>query len=198
VNNWQQGNLTLTNCILWGNFADEGPQIAVQQTGSLSVSYCCLQGAESDIYTATAVTLELGGNIGDDPCFADDAISDWHLQSTTGRWDANNNIWVTDDQNSPCIDAGDPCSLWTSEIWPHGKRINMGAYGGTHQASMSTSTTGNIADLNHNGFVNWIDMKILTGKWPMQELLLAEDLNRDGIVNAKDYALFADNWRWQE
>jgi parallel beta-helix repeat protein len=33
---------------------------------------------------------------------------------------------------------GDPNSDWTSEIWPHGERINMGAYGGTQEASMST------------------------------------------------------------
>ncbi len=198
VNNWQDGNLTLNNCILWGNFADEGPQIAVQQTGSLSVNYCCLQGGESDIYTGAPVMLDLGDNIGDDPRFADDANSDWHLQSTTGRWDANTNSWVIDAQNSPCIDEGDPNSEWTPELWPHGKQINIGAFGGTPQASMSTSTTGNIADLNNNGSVNWTDMKILTDKWPEIELLLAEDLNRDGIVNAKDYALFADNWRWQE
>jgi hypothetical protein len=41
---------------------------------------------------------------------------------------------------SPCIDAGDPNSDWTGEIWPHGERINMGTYGGTQQASMSTQT----------------------------------------------------------
>ena len=198
VSNWKQGNLTLTNCILWGNFADEGPQIAVQQTGSLSVTYCCIQGNEMDIYTDAAVTLEFGGNIGDDPCFADDANSDWHLKSTTGRWDANNNVWLIDGQNSPCIDTGDPNSDWTMELWPHGKRINIGAFGGTPQASMSTSTAGNIADLNHNGSVFWTDLKILTGKWPEIELLLAEDLNRDGIVNSKDYAIFANNWRWPE
>ncbi len=43
-----------------------------------------------------------------------------------------------DDVTSPCIDAGDPNSDWTGETWPHGGRINMGAYGGTREASMST------------------------------------------------------------
>ena len=74
----------------------------------------------------------------------------------------------------------------------------MGAFGGTPQASMSTSTTGNIADLDHNGFVNLTDLKIFKGKWPYQELLLAEDLNRDGFVNLKDYSVFANIWPWQE
>ncbi len=45
--------------------------------------------------------------------------------------------WVLDNVNSPCIDAGDPASDWTEELCPHGNRINMGAYGGTSQASMS-------------------------------------------------------------
>ncbi|MHC4213457.1 MAG: hypothetical protein ACYSWP_08815, partial [Planctomycetota bacterium] len=47
--------------------------------------------------------------------------------------------WVLDNVNSPCIDAGDPASDWTEELWPNGNRINMGAYGGTSQASMSLS-----------------------------------------------------------
>ena len=43
---------------------------------------------------------------------------------------------------SPCIDAGDPTADWTGELWPHGGRINMGAYGGTPEASMSLSIVG--------------------------------------------------------
>lgn len=53
--------------------------------------------------------------------------------------------WVYDDSNSLCIDAGDPNSDWSDELWPNGNRINMGAYGGTPQASLSLSTVGNDA-----------------------------------------------------
>ncbi|MHC4154416.1 MAG: right-handed parallel beta-helix repeat-containing protein [Planctomycetota bacterium] len=197
--NWDEGNLFLTNCILWANSAYEGPQIAVWQNGSLSVSYSCLQGGLLDIYPGVGVTLDWGdGNIDPDPCFADISGGDYHLQSSAGRWDANTSVWVTDDNNSPCIDAADPCSDWTAELWSHGKRSNMGAFGGTPQASMSESDAGNIADLDFSGSVNWGDLKILTGKWLFEELLLSEDLNRDGIVNSKDFAIFADNWAWNE
>jgi len=83
-------------------------------------------------------------------------------------------------------------------LWPHGKRVNIGAFGGTPQASMSESEVGNIADLDPNGSVNWGDLKILTNKWFVEELLLSEDLNRDGTVNSKDYAVFANNWAWEQ
>jgi hypothetical protein len=190
--------LKLTNCILWGNFANEGPQLALIPDANASISYSCLQGGDGDIYDPSNSRNWLSGNIESDPCFADQDSEDYHLKSVAGRWDSNINAWVIDDQNSPCIDTGDPNSEWKAELWPHGKQINMGAFGGTPQASMSTLTTGNIADLNHSGSVNWTDMKIFTAKWPDQELLLAEDLNRDGIVNSKDYAIFANNWRWQQ
>ena len=74
----------------------------------------------------------------------------------------------------------------------------MGFYGETPQASMSTSTEGNIADIDYSGSVDGIDLNLLTGKWLYMQFLVPEDLNRDGIVNSKDYAVFADNWRWQE
>lgn len=67
---------------------------------------------------------------------------DYHLKSEMGRWDPSSESWVQDDVTSPCIDAGDPNSDFSGETWPHGGRINMGAYGGTREASMSTETGG--------------------------------------------------------
>jgi predicted outer membrane repeat protein len=185
----------LKNCILWANTANEGPQVALLPTTTIaSVSYSCLDGDNSDVHDPCDSLNWLSGNTEDDPCFADQDSGDYHLKSAAGRWDVNTNTWVTDDQNSPCIDAGDPCSLWTSELWPNAERINMGAFGGTPQASMSTSTTSNIADIDFSGSVDGIDLKLFTQKWLLQQFLVSEDLNRDGIVNSKDYALFANNW----
>jgi hypothetical protein len=39
--------------------------------------------------------------------------------------------------SSPCIDAGDPTQPVLEEPAPDGGRINMGAYGGTAEASKS-------------------------------------------------------------
>ena len=38
---------------------------------------------------------------------------------------------------SPCVDAGDPDSVWTAEPKPNGGRVNMGAYGNTTDASIT-------------------------------------------------------------
>jgi len=70
-----------------------------------------------------------------DPLFADPDNGDFHLKSHAGRW--NGTTWVCDNETSPCIDAGDPNSTYSKEIYPHGQRINIGAYGNTSEASKS-------------------------------------------------------------
>ncbi|MHC4648317.1 MAG: S41 family peptidase, partial [Planctomycetota bacterium] len=180
------------NSIIWGNSddggADESAQIHDFSSQSV-VNYSCIEGW----------TGSLGGigNIGADPCFADADNQDRHLQSEAGRWDPNANEWVTDTNRSPCIDAGDPNSAWTGELWAHGRYINMGAFGGTPQASMSLSSAGNIADLNADGLVNNGDVRLFAGKWLCQQHLLCEDLNRNSLVDFVDFTVFAEQWGWQ-
>jgi hypothetical protein len=111
------------------------------------------------------------GNIDADPLFAQDGYwdpndtpadanddfwvaGDYHLQSEAGRWDPVAQQWVADDVTSPCIDAGDDRPDWKNEPWPHGQRINMGAYGGTAEASLSLSTLGFPADPNDDN-LSW-------------------------------------------
>jgi len=77
------------------------------------------------------------GNIDVDPCFADPGNRDYHLNSQAGRWDPSSQTWVQDDVTSPCIDAGQPETPIGSEPSPNGDIINMGAYGGTDEASKS-------------------------------------------------------------
>jgi len=62
---------------------------------------------------------------------------DYHLRSQAGRWDPVAARWVLDEVTSPCIDAGDPNSPVGTEPEPNGGRVNMGAYGGTTEASKS-------------------------------------------------------------
>lgn len=58
------------------------------------------------------------GNISVHPMFVD--YSNYHLQ-----------------QDSPCMDAGDPASDYSNEPEPNGNRINMGAYGNTEKATLT-------------------------------------------------------------
>ena len=77
------------------------------------------------------------GNIDVNPLFADSENRDYHLVSEAGHWEPVSNNWVFDEITSPCIDAGDPGSSIGDEPASHGDRINMGAFGGTPEASKS-------------------------------------------------------------
>jgi len=77
------------------------------------------------------------GNIGEDPLFADSENMDYHLKSEAGRWDPASGSWIADGVTSPCIDAGNPETAVGEEPDSNGERVNMGAYGGTTQASKS-------------------------------------------------------------
>jgi hypothetical protein len=77
------------------------------------------------------------GNIDKDPLFVNAEVDDFHLQSQAGRWDPAAQAWVLDTVTSPCIDAGDPTTDLIDEPTPNGGRINLGADGGTAQASKS-------------------------------------------------------------
>jgi len=128
-------------------------------------SYNCFWGNYTPFEgTATAGT----GDFIRDPLFA--GGSDYHLKSTAGRWTGSG--WFLDDTNSPCIDAGDPCEPIGYEPNPNGGRINIGAYGGTAQASKSPS-----------GIIEPVCSEKLVG-----------DINGDCKIDFVDFALMANNW----
>ncbi|MGB2862299.1 MAG: hypothetical protein WBC05_03150 [Sedimentisphaerales bacterium] len=77
------------------------------------------------------------GNIDADPHFADPDNGDYHLTSRTGRWDPKSQSWIRDKVTSPCIDAGDTSTPVYLEPSPNGGVVNIGAYGGTEEASKS-------------------------------------------------------------
>ncbi len=113
----------LTNCIVWGN---RPQQISDYFGGPALISYSDIQGGWPG-----------ETNIDSDPNFADAENGDFHLNSQTGRWDQGSQSWVFDSETSLCIDAGDPNSPIGDEPIPNGGQINMGAYGGTAEASKS-------------------------------------------------------------
>ena len=72
-----------------------------------------------------------------DPLFQNEAAGDFHLNSVAGRWSPVHNVWDTDTVHSPVIDLGNPWVGTANEPMPNGYRRNLGAYGGTAQASKS-------------------------------------------------------------
>ena len=117
-------DIVIRNSIVWYN---DGAAVLLHDTASNSpVLYSNIEGC----YPGQ-------GNIDKDPLFASAAGDDYHLRSVLGRYDPDRGQWVTDHDNSPCVDAGDPQDPVGSEPFPNKKRINMGAYGGTSEASKS-------------------------------------------------------------
>ena len=120
-------DVVATSSILWHN---KGKALVI--TDSMlrdTVTYCDIEGGYSG-----------PGNISADPRFASLDPEDYHLKSYYGRYDPKSGRLVLDkDYHSPCIDAGDPSASVGEEPPPNGNRINMGAYGGTKQASQGPS-----------------------------------------------------------
>lgn len=125
-------NVAVANSIFFGHNGDD---FIVAPVSTLTVTYTLSQEAISGT-----------GNITGDPLFANPAGHDYHLKSTTGRWDptasGGSGAWVTDFSQSPAIDAGNPASAYIFEPQPNGGRVNMGAYGNTTQASKSLAFSG--------------------------------------------------------
>ena len=74
-----------------------------------------------------------------DPLFQNETQGDFHLNSIVGRWSQTFNTWDVDGTHSPVIDLGDPWLGTALEPMPNGYLRNLGAYGGTLQASKSST-----------------------------------------------------------
>jgi hypothetical protein len=152
VYSWQDSHPVLTNCTLYGNSSKkQGGAVREDDDAFSTLKNCILWNNTPDQVFFSVTTSQVsfsniqGGwpwskddNIDDDPLFADPDNGDYHLKSQAGRWDPTTQSWVQDDITSPCIDAGDPNSPIGDESIPNGGRINMGAYGGTAEASKSS------------------------------------------------------------
>lgn len=175
---YSSSNLRLKNCILW----DGGDEISSNGDSlRTELTYSNVQGGWPG-----------EGNINEDPLFANtgywasandpnqiaepndpNAIwidGDYHLKSQAGRWDPNSESWIIDDVTSPCIDSGDPNSPIGLEPFPNGGIINMGAYGGTVEASKSyfgepLCETVIAGDINGDCKVDFDDLMILMAHW---------------------------------
>ncbi|UCG47658.1 MAG: right-handed parallel beta-helix repeat-containing protein [Phycisphaerales bacterium] len=205
---------SVTNCIIW-----DGPN-PIWDTGlpQTIVTYSNVSGGWAGL-----------GNIEADPCFVasdywdpngtpgdpgDDfwVEGDYHLKSAGWRWDTQRRVWTWDNVTSRCIDAGNPGSRLADEPlsvpadpnneWGRNIRINMGAYGGTPEASIPPHNWSLPADLTNDGAADLADLDQWSQSWLGATVETPADLDRNATVDLVDFALLADNWlartTWRE
>ncbi|HUW20359.1 MAG TPA: choice-of-anchor Q domain-containing protein [Sedimentisphaerales bacterium] len=173
----------ISNCIFWNNTEEDLFQCQAR--------YSCIQRGGEGL-----------GNISSDPLFVNPANGDYHLKSEGWRWAGSG--WTWDEVTTRCIDAGNPGLDLGDEPMtiprdPNNDyginlRINMGAYGGTSQASMPPHGWALLADLNNDGMVNWPDLAGQLEDWLSSASEQPGDLNRDGFIDAVDYSMLAAEW----
>jgi len=127
----------LRNCIFWNNSPPEISFSSSTIPGSIYVSYSDIQGGESGIFNGNGSTVNwLVGNIDEDPLFVGSGDHPYTLSS-----------------GSPCIDSGDPDSIYNDPedpnnlgfaLWPAmgSTRNDMGAYGGPNAAFWNIIVNG--------------------------------------------------------
>jgi parallel beta-helix repeat protein len=97
-------NVEVINSIIWGNFAEQGFQVAVRMEmpgpSTLALSHSDVEGGSGGAYVELGSTLDWGiGAIDSDPQLVDPNGGDWHLGAS-----------------SPCIDAGDNTAVPPSVV----------------------------------------------------------------------------------
>lgn len=219
-----RGWITLNNCILWNNIAlENGNEVALESNATINVNYSDIQGGEADIHISDSSSIiNWGiGNIDVDPLFVDPGYwhdnstpadanddywvnGDYHLKSEGWRWDTAANDWTYDDVTSRCIDAGNPGSPLedeplTLDVDPQNRfgeniHINMGAYGGTTEASMPPYDWTLLSDVNNDGTSNLPDFAEMGLEWLTSGDNLPCDFSRDGEVGLDDVMLMTQDW----
>ncbi|HNS22521.1 MAG TPA: hypothetical protein PKH24_18605 [Sedimentisphaerales bacterium] len=163
---FEDSNAVMIHCTVTGNLGDSDSALMAVTACTVAVSNCIfwnnipaairtVSGAAPGItYSDVQGGWPGMGNLNGDPLFADPGVwsnastpadpsddawvpADCHLQSAKGRFWPDFGWWLPDKKTSPCIDAGDPASPVGDEPTPNGGRVNLGAYGGTSQASLS-------------------------------------------------------------
>ncbi len=171
----------MTNCIFRNNTCLQKYAALIQPDSLMAVRYSSIsdpfgwyQGRGEAIMDVDPLFVDPGywdpNGTPEDPNDDFWIEGDYHLKSQAGRWDGVSEEWVKDDMSSPCIDTGDPNSPIGLEPFPNGGRINMGAYGGTAEASRS-----------------------YFGE-PVCETIVAGDINGDCRVDFRDLEIMARHW----
>ncbi|MGD9874159.1 MAG: S8 family serine peptidase [Kiritimatiellia bacterium] len=131
----------ILNNIIHGNTAQEEGENWYKWVDQ-DIYYCCTSPDPGD-----------EGCFDADPLFADADAGDYHLKSEAGRF-VETGMWTNDAVTSPCIDMGYPGADCYAEPAPNGDRVNIGAYGGTEEASKGYDNSRRLIILSAVGGVH--------------------------------------------
>jgi hypothetical protein len=190
--------------IIWGNLGQQiiqgaGSASAMGSGGAemggfsgnstaLNVTYSDVQMFNSEGFFDPTIIWPGEGNINLDPLFVDVRHGDFHLKAD--GWDL-----------SPCINTGDPFADCSLEPAPNGGRINMGAYGGTEEATSSALVRPVPADADEDLAVNMVDFAILADNWHLEGANIKNkkaDLDNNNIIDEHDLFILSKFWLWYE
>jgi hypothetical protein len=167
LNGGDAGGSRIHNCTIVGH-GSRGIRTSNIGNGQADIINCIVWDNQDDLYdcVATFSCIQDGdpgqGNRAEDPRFVNLAANDFRILP-----------------ESLCIDAGAPWSDYNAESAPHGNRINMGAYGNSSLAALSSDTDGDgISD-------NWE-----RHYWPADDPSAhspEEDTDADGFDNRTEY-----------
>jgi len=205
------GKPTVNNSILYSNTAPSGPEIALDSYYrdpsplNLAVSYSNVRGGLPAIYNLGGAAISWGpGNIDAELFFVDANNGDYHLKSRGWRWDAWRRTWTWDTVTSRCIDAGDPDAPLRDELlfvpvdptgyWGANLRIDMGAYGGTAEASIPPHGWAIRTDYSNDGILNFTDFAYWTESHPYTAGEPLGPLNPGPALDPIDLPILAADW----
>ncbi len=135
------GFANVLNSIFWENNANDGNNFALVEGANLTANYSNFLSTSNDISLEVGSLFTNGlGNTQYDPFFQSNG-----MRNLGTLPDVSDDVWIDGDYQlqfiSPCIDAGDPLSLFSQEPSPNGDRINMGVFGNREGAQVSLSKT---------------------------------------------------------
>jgi len=118
-----EGQSSIVNCILWNNDSPQGPEIYIESSSQLSVSYSDVTSGQAGIFVSPDSVLDWGpGNIDADPRFVDPDGRDFHLTRPSPCLNAGNNsapgIPLQDFEGDRRIVAGQ-VDMGADEVYPH-------------------------------------------------------------------------------
>jgi predicted outer membrane repeat protein len=184
---------SLTNTLLWGNDAPQGPQLALDGGGGASVQYSLLEGGQAAVYVSGSSLSWGSGNVSEDPRLSDaagadgipgTADDDLHLLCGSAALDAGTGavagLPATDFEGDPRAVDGDGDGAARVDIGADERSASCNGHQDTDGDGVSDDldnctelANGTQTDTDADGYGNRCD----------------PDFNNSGLVTAADYLI---------